>query len=178
MAVLHVALWGVKCSRRLVLILTVSKGQRRCDGKVLCCLLFLFHPLLFERQLPVSMGAASLRETCHSLLLGYRRLFSGWWHLIQKWGSLLWGAPDGCGEMTFRTILFLIENRASSLGKKRTWRSEWTSSVCCHLPDAALVSWSVKIGSTSSCLKGRLVLKRNFKTLRNKEFSPKENIVN
>lgn len=71
-------------------------------------------------------------------------------------------------------ILFLLENRASSLGKTRKWEMR----VCFFTVTSPNASGSVKDGATSSHLKGILVSKRNSDTLGNKEFSPKENMMN
>lgn len=59
-----------------------------------------------------------------------------WWVMTSdsETRQLAFRSPDGCGAMTFRTILFLLENRASSLGKNRIRRSERLSSVYRQLP--------------------------------------------
>lgn len=91
--------------------------------------------------------------------------------------QLVFRSPDGCGVLTFTMILFLMENRASSLGKNRIWRSERPSD-CHHPPGAALASGIGKRDRLHLISKGSLVSKRNPKTPGNKDFSPMENTVN
>lgn len=71
-------------------------------------------------------------------------------------------SPDGCGVLTFRMILFLMENRVSFLGKNRIWRSEWPS-ICHHPPGAVLASGVGKRDRTHLISKGFLVSKRNLR---------------
>lgn len=70
----------------------------------------------------------------------------------------------GCGAVTFRMILVLVENRASSLGKNRIWRSERLPSVSCPLLCVLRAGlWGRERGPTSSHFKGDLSLKEDPK---------------
>lgn len=112
------------------------------------------------------MGAALLGKMCKSLPPsrdGRRAALQWVMTSDSETRQLAFRSPDGCGVLTFRMILFLMENRASSLGKNRIWRSEQLSSVCHHLPGAVLASRGSKKGLASSYLKGISGLKEEPK---------------
>lgn len=63
----------------------------------------------------------------------------------------------GPGAMTFRTILFLVENRASSLGKDRIWRSEWFPLFPILSPVLSAGLWARERGFLIPCPRVMLV---------------------
>lgn len=97
-----------------------------------CSILFLC-----RKRLPVTMGPASLgamRKAFPPSRTWRQEDFQWLMTSDSETRQLAFRSPDGCGAVTFRMILFLIENRASSLGKNRIWRSEPLSSVHHRLP--------------------------------------------
>lgn len=98
-----------------------------------CSILFLC-----RKRSPVTMGPASLgamRKAFPPSQTWRQEAFQWVMTSDSETRQLAFRSPDGCGAVTFRMTLFLIENRASLLGKNRIWRS--VTLLC--LPSSALM---------------------------------------